>query len=73
MYGAFAGIIIAAIFGCCYACYIPFVKPTIVSITVNENTPFFVDLDASGDKKDFKLVVEDLKYILTTDPGTSLQ
>jgi hypothetical protein len=72
MYGTFAGIIIAAIFGVCYLCYLLFSKPTIISIQWGNESPFFVTVDATGDKNDFKNVIEDLKYVLSTDPGTSL-
>ena len=73
MYGSFAGILYAAAFGVCGLCSIPLAKPTVITTTWNIEPPYYINVDASGNKGDFKKAIEDLKYILTTDPGTSLQ
>ena len=74
MYGSFGAIIWAITCGICGLCGIPFVKPTIVSTSWNNEPPFHVNVDASSNNKgDFKNVIQDLRYILSTDPGTSIQ
>ena len=74
MYGAFAGIIHALFFGVfTLCCNIPFAKPTVITTTWNNEPPFVVDVDAAGTQGDFKNVIEDLRYVLSTDPGTSIQ
>ncbi len=71
MYGAFAGLIHAAFFGVCGLCSIPLAKPTIITTTWNNESPYQVYIDATGEKRDYKKAIEDLKYILSTDPGTT--
>jgi len=78
MYGSFAGLIYGAVFGVCGLCGIPLAKPTLISATWNNEPPYYVSVDASGNKGDFKKAIEDLKYILssdsvTTEPGTEIR
>ena len=74
MYGAFAGIIHALVFGVLGLCGIPLAKSTVVKTSWNNELPFHVDVDASGNNKsDYENVIDDLRYVLSTDPGTSIQ
>jgi len=72
MYGV-GGIILVLIFGICYACYIPFLKDTAITVNIQGDSPFAISVHAKGNKKDFQKVVEDLKYIMSTQPDSVLE
>jgi hypothetical protein len=73
MYGGQAAIIYAMIFAVLGLCGIPLMKPTVIETYWSTDAPFTVTVEASGDRRDFKNAVNDLKYILSTNPGTSIQ
>ena len=73
MYGSYAGLIYGAIFGLLGICGFAVTKPTVVTAYWLDRAPFEVTMEASASGGDFKNVVNDLKYVLSTDPGTALQ
>lgn len=73
LYGIINAIGMAVICGIGYACYIPFLKDTAITVNIQGDSPFVISVHAKGNKKDFQKVVEDLRYIMSTQPDSVLE
>ncbi len=73
MYGSFAGLIHAAIFGFLGICGFAITKPTVITAYWLDRVPFEVHVEVTAAGYDYMNAIKDLKYVLYTDPGTAIQ